>query len=112
MELTTRSSVVNKEREWSTDQDGPNDKPVDIWFNGNWVPAFFKDIRAGDFFLIIGTNLESDKCFVARSNAIKMGVWSGHRTYMIKDGMEIAQAPALKEINSAETLPQVVPILK
>lgn len=104
-------SVVS-ERLWSTDQDGPNDKMVDIWFNNKWVPAYFKDIRKGDFFLMIGLDLEPGKCFVAMSSARALGKWSGNQTYIINDGMEIAQAPALKDI-PAETLPhQVLPLLE
>ena len=111
-ETSSADSIVNNHRVWSTEQDGPNDKTVDIWHEGRWVPAYFKDIKAWDFFLMIEMNLEPGKCFLAKSPAIKMGVWNGHRTYMVKDGMEIVQAPALKEINPAKALPNNPPLLK
>lgn len=103
---------VNNQRVWSTEQDGPNDKTVDIWYNGKWVPAYFKDILKGDFFLMIGLDLEPGRCFLAGSDARTCGrSVTGHMTYIIPQGMEIVQAPALKDI-PADTLPQpAVPLL-
>lgn len=101
---TSEGALVNKTRTWSTEQDGKNDKTVDIWFNNTWVPAYFKDILAGDFFMMIGMDLEPGRCFLAGSDAKKCGVWQGHQTFIIQRGMEIVQAPALKDI-PAETLP-------
>lgn len=90
-------ATVNS-RTWSTEQDGPNDKMVDIWHNNRWVPAFFKDILAGDFFMVIGVDLEPGRCFLAGSDAKACGHWNGKQTFIVQRGMEIVQAPALKDI--------------
>src|SRR6478736_1504632 len=55
-------------RQWSTEQDGPNDHSVDIWWRGKWIPAFFKDIKKGDFYMLLNANLEPDRCFLAGSD--------------------------------------------
>lgn len=94
-------------RQWSTEPDGPNDRPVDIWnpATGNWVPAFFKDIRKGDFYLILNVNLEPDKCFLAASDCqrtVPQSRWSFKEeppTFIIRNGSEIVQAPTIKDIN-------------
>lgn len=96
-------------RQWSTEPDGPNDRQVDIWYNGNWVPAFFKDIRKGDFYLILGVNLEPEKCFLAASDCqrtVPQHRWSYKEeapTFFIRLGSEVVQAPAIKDINPAVT---------
>jgi len=87
-------------RQWSTEQDGPHDRPVDIWYNGSWVPAFFKDIKAGDFFLILDHNLDPGKCFHAMSDCKRCGTANGHSNFIIMKGMEIVQAPTIKDITA------------
>jgi hypothetical protein len=108
----SKSSELVNSRQWSTEQDGPNDKTVDIWWNGKWVPAYFKDIKKGDFFLMIGLDLEPGRCFLAKSNAKKCGVFGGNQTYIVNDGMEVVQAPAIVEINPVHTLPQAIQLLE
>lgn len=98
-------------RVWSTEPDGPNDRQVDIWnpASGNWVPAFFKDIRKGDFYLILGVDLEPEKCFLAASDCqrtVPMRRWSSKEeppTFFIRNGSEIVQAPAIKDIPAITT---------
>ena len=96
-------------REWTTEPDGPNDRPVDIWYNGSWVPAFFSNIRKGDFYLILDMNLEPDKCFRAASDCqrtVPQSRWSLKEeppTFIIRNGSEIVQAPAIQDINPAIT---------
>jgi len=110
-ELSTEAAVVPP-RVWSTEPDGPNDRPVDIWNSqtGNWVPAFFKDIRKGDFYLILDVNLEPGKCFRAASDcqrSVMPGRWGREDrapTFFIRNGMEIVQAPAIKDINLVKEL--------
>ena len=103
------SVAVVPARVWSSEPDGPNDRQVDIWYNGNWVPAFFKDIRKGDFYLIIGVDLEPEKCFLAASDCqrtVPMRRWSFKEeppTFFIRSGSEIVQAPAIKDITPALT---------
>lgn len=106
------ATLVNKQREWSSHQDGPNDKTVDIWYNNGWTPAYFKDILKGDFFIMIGLDLEPGRCFLAGSNARSCGRFAGNQTYIIPQGMEIVQAPALVDINPASTLPHQTPLLE
>jgi hypothetical protein len=95
--------AVPEARQWSTEQDGPNDKVVDIWYNGSWVPAFFKDIRKGDFYLILDVHLNPTQCFLAASNCQRstpMRRWSSKEeapTFFIRNGSEIVQAPAIHE---------------
>lgn len=105
------SVAVVPPRVWSSEPDGPNDRPVEIYnpASGNWVPAFFKDIRKGDFYLILGVNLEPEKCFRAASDCqrtVPHRRWSFKEeppTFFIRNGSEIVQAPAIKDITPALT---------
>lgn len=126
MNLTVSSSTPNQStssevavtppRQWSTEPDGPNDRQVDIWnpATGNWVPAFFKDIRKGDFYLILNVDLEPDKCFLAASNcqrSVVPGRWGGADsapTFFIRNGSEIVQAPAIKDIPALTNEPHLL----
>lgn len=98
--------IALKTRAWRTEPDGPNDRQVDIWYNGKWIPAFFSDIKAGDFFLLLDVKLDPTQCFYAASDCqrhVLRGRWGaadGHPTHVIRNGSEIVQAPALKDINS------------
>lgn len=88
-ELTTRT--------WRTEPDGEFDRPVEIWFNANWVPAFFSDIKAGDFYLDLNIKLEPGRCFRAASNAKRIADRSDtNPTYLIARGCEVVQAPYLQ----------------
>ncbi len=89
-------------RYWADEPDGPNDRPIEIWISGNWVPAYFSDLRAGDFFLDLKANLDPGRCFRATSNVTR-SVYLGVASFVVK-GMEIVQAPALAEV-VLETLP-------
>lgn len=108
---TSSDVAVVPPRVWSTEPDGPNDRPVDIWNSqtGNWVPAFFKDIRKGDFYLILNVDLEPDKCFRAASDCqrtVPHRRWSFKEeppTFFIRNGSEIVQAPAIKDITPVLT---------
>lgn len=107
-ELQTRSALVPVSRVWSTERQGVNDVDVDIWNpeSGNWVPAFFSDIRKGDFYLLIGVNLEPGRCFIAGSDVRSSGGRSP--TFVILGGAEIGQAPAMKDVPLVEgTLPRL-----
>lgn len=100
------TAVVLKTRQWSIEPDGKYDRPVDIWNpeTGNWIPAFFKDIKAGDFYLLIGVDMEPGRCFRAGSDARRMAArpkYSGapeDPSFVILGGMEIVQAPAMKDL--------------
>lgn len=97
-------------RIWSTEPDGPNDRAVDVWnpATGNWIPAFFKDIKKGDFYLLIGFDAGPDRCFLAGSDVKRYAPperWGGGRvpdaTFVILGGAEIVQAPSLVDITPA-----------
>ena len=106
------TAVVPKTRQWSTEPDGKYDRAVDIWVNGKWVPAYFKDILAGDFYLLIGVDLEPGRCFRAGSDARRMSArpqYSGapeDPSFVILGGMEIVQAPAMKDLPALTTDPK------
>lgn len=100
-------------RVWRAEADGPNDRPVDIWWAGKWVPAWFSDIKAGDFYLLLDHKLEPDRCFYAASDCKRhmprgniYSAQEGHPTHIIRNGSQIVQAPALKDINTV-ALPEV-----
>ena len=113
-ELTvTTGSITNSTaidciptRRWRAEPDGPNDKQVDIWYRGKWVPAFFSDIKEGDCYLILDVNLEPTLCFYAASDCkryVPPGNYRGsygHPTFIIARGSEIVQAPAIKDVNT------------
>jgi hypothetical protein len=107
--IVSGSTPAVVSRQWSDEPDGPNDKQVDIWWNGNWVPAYMKDIKAGDFYLILGVTLEPTQCFYAASDCVRYvsrGRWGAEDSapnFMIKNGTEIVQAPAIKDIPAIET---------
>lgn len=88
-----QSSVPALHRSWKTEPDGPNDRPVDIWFNANWVPAYFSDIKKGDFFLDIKVDLEQGRCFLATTDVCR-SVWKGVPSF-VTQGLEVVQAPAI-----------------
>jgi|SRR5471030_130558 len=90
------NSEVALRRQWSSEPDGLNDKAIEIWHNGNWVPAYFKDLRAGDFFLNLDSKLNADQCFLAKSNC-KRSVWNHIPSFMV-EGIEVVTAPAMKDI--------------
>jgi hypothetical protein len=108
---TTKGSVAETSpRKWSTVQDGPLDPAVDIWWNGKWVPAYYKDIRAGDFFLYLTEELNPDLCYYAHANARTFGTFNGHNNYGINGATEVKQAPAIRDINT-KALPHEVLLL-
>lgn len=84
-------------RTWSLQARGVNDRPVDIWYNNKWVPAFFSDIKKGDFFLGLNSNLEPGACYRAFSN-VSASTYHGITSFHIT-GMEIVQAP---EVHTTE----------
>lgn len=93
--LVSQGSVA-LHRSWSTEKDGPNDKPIEIWYNGNWVPAFFKDIKPGDFFLMLDHNLDPSMCFMSKSG-VRRTLWNGIPTFSI-EGLEVVQRSSIKDI--------------
>lgn len=97
-DLQIRSALAPVSRAWKTERQGVNDVDVDIWNpeTGNWIPAFFSDIRKGDFYLLIGVNLEPGRCFVAGSDVRNNG--GKNPTFVILGGAEIGQAPAMKDV--------------
>jgi hypothetical protein len=95
MDLVTRTAVVT--RVWSTEQDGPNDRCIEIWYNNNWVPAYFKDLKKGDFFLNQNSHLNVDQCFLAKSDC-RRSVYRSVVSFLI-EGIEVVQAPAFVEPN-------------
>lgn len=97
---TDSSQIVN--RVWSTEQDGPYDKHIEIWHNGNWVPAFFKDLRKGDFFLNLDSHLNPDQCFMVSSN-VKRIMERGRASFIV-EGIQIVQAPSIKDIETERLL--------
>ncbi len=78
-------------RNWALDPDGPNDRPIEIWYNNNWVPAYFSNLQNGDFFLDLTANLDPGRCFKATSN-VQKSVYRGVASFVVK-GLEIVQAP-------------------
>ncbi len=105
-DTNSTASELIPARQWSSTQDGPQDPIVDIWYNGKWVPAYFKDIRAGDFFLYLDSQLNPDQCFFAKTPARSIGVWQGQKCWAV-DGLEIKQAPAIRDVNTRSTLPSI-----
>jgi hypothetical protein len=93
-------------RTWKNEPDGPNDREVDIWYNSKWVPAFFSDIQEGDFFLDVKMgNIEAGKCFFAKSKVYRsVSPRTGWASFVVQ-GIEVVQAPAIKDINTIATLP-------
>lgn len=87
-------------RKWRDTPDGSNDFIVDIWYNGKWVPAYFSDIKKGDFYLLLNVNLDPTQCFFAAADCIRMGGSPWAPTLGIPKGSEIVQAPAIKDINT------------
>jgi hypothetical protein len=84
-------------RQWRDEPLGRYDRQVDIWWNGKWVPGFFSDIRAGDFFLDINMKtLEPGRCFAAAEAPTRSGD-PANPTFMLR-GAQITQAPATQEI--------------
>lgn len=105
---STASVSISPPRQWRDSPDGRNDKQVDIWYNGKWVPAYFSDIKTGDFYLILDVDLAPTLCFFAASDVRRYassrsyltGAQEGHPSFMIRNGSEIVQAPAIKDINT------------
>lgn len=99
--LTAGTTTVSiQTRQWRAEPDGPNDIPADIWYNGKWVPAWFSDIKAGDFYLLMDANLEPDRCFYAASDVRRNIQRNGQPQHVIRNGSQIVQAPAIKDINT------------
>lgn len=90
--LVVKTDVVPVVREWRSEPKGRYDRPVDIWYNQNWVPAFFSDIKKGDFFLDSAVASGEGRCFLAKSDCMQ-SCWIGDWSFVIS-GMEIVQAPA------------------
>lgn len=105
--LTTLPSdagaVATETRNWKAEPDGEFDRPVEIWYNNNWVPAFFSDLHSGDFFLDLKANLDPGRCFKATSDILR-SVYKGKASFIVK-GLEIVQAPEHVE-KVVEALPE------
>lgn len=112
--LPTVRSVYH--RQWREEPLGRYDRQVDIWWNGKWVPGFFSDIQAGDFFLDINMKTsEPGRCFAAAEAPKRTGTDIDNPTFILR-GAQITQAPEtqeLKDINQIEgdklCLPQPQP---
>lgn len=100
-ELTIRSQVaILPKRQWKDEPDGPNDRPVEIWYNNNWVPAFFSDVKKGDFYLWSGVDLlEPGKCFFANSDCVPQQGNQYKYGFVVVSGSEIVAAPERKEVD-------------
>lgn len=104
--------AVKPHRVFRDEPDGINDREIEIWYNDNWVPAFFSDIKAGDFYLMdpLKHTHREDQCFFAASDckySYMMNRYSenlGPKTFIISQGSQIVQAPKLPErtINELE----------
>lgn len=95
LEVRTRLVI----RHWRSEPLGIYDRAVEIWYNNTWVPAYFSDILAGDFFLDLKMNLEPDRCFLAASNVVALNTSSDNPTLLLKNGSQIVQVPAKVEID-------------
>jgi hypothetical protein len=84
-------------RNWVEEPDGPNDRQIEIWWNNNWVPAYFSDIRSGDFYLLLDTKLDEGRCFLAKSDVLK-SPYRGVVSFIVPNGVEIVQAPSIKDV--------------
>lgn len=109
MDLTTITQVTelvdDSGRKWRAEPDGPNDRPVDIYYNGTWVPAYFSDLQKGDFFLDVKMmRIEDNQCFMATSKLIRSVSPHSQKASFIIQGLEVVQAPALK-IKDINALP-------
>lgn len=92
-------------RTWRSEPDGQYDRQVDIWYNNNWVPAYFSDIRRGDFFLDVKLgDIGKDRCYLAKSDVKRIksiwpeSDWRHNDPSFQVQGLEIVQAPAIKDI--------------
>jgi hypothetical protein len=96
-----RTNVV-KYRSWKTEPDGPDDKEIEIFWNANWIPAYFSDLKKDDFFITLNANLNPDQCFLAKSD-VKRIPYRDKVTFVIQ-GMEVVQAPStvIKESHQIE----------
>jgi hypothetical protein len=93
-------TVTYAKRVFREEPDGPNDRMVDIYYNGKWIPAYFTDIKKGDFFLDINAaTLDPGRCFFAASDCHEGGTWNGIKTFIIPNGAQIVTAPETKEID-------------
>ncbi len=107
--ITTRTIPTSATaRHWKSEPDGPNDRPIEIWCNNSWVPAFFSDLQDQDFFIDLKANLDPDRCFKATSNLMR-SVFNGIPSFVIK-GLEIVQAPKIEE-KVITALPSSEPLL-
>ena len=88
-------------RTWHAEPDGPNDREIDIWYRGSWVPAYFSDIQNGDFFLDVKMGeIAAGKCFLAKSKLYRsVSPITGKASFVVQ-GIEVVQAPAIKDINT------------
>ena len=102
-------------RFWRDEPWGPNDREIEIWYNGNWVPAFFSDLKKGDMFLDVAIGaLNPGKCYgcstdVKVSYMTRRGALDeGPPSFMIQ-GLEILQAPTIKDIQPEGDTPWLSP---
>lgn len=71
------------------------------------MPAFFSEIRAGDFYLVDTIHVQPGSALYAASDCIRFvprgryGQEDGWPTFMIKNGSEIRQLP-MRDINPVD----------
>jgi hypothetical protein len=103
IDMAVNSRELALHRSWRSEPHSPTDREVDIWFNGNWVPAYFSDLQKGDFFIVDSPALKKGECFSAQSN-VRIELYRGQYTYVIPRGALVAQL-AEKVINPLHSRP-------
>lgn len=81
---------------------------MEIWWNNNWVPTYFSDIREGDYYIVHSTraNLGPDQCFYAASDAKPRYDFRGNLVgSIILRGSEIRRAPQIEKDITPTALP-------
>jgi hypothetical protein len=78
---------------------GYNDKPVEIFYDGQYVPSFMSCLRAGDFFLMEGKAFGSKEpvCMLCKSAPTVDTRYSQENPTIVMGVTEIAQAPPTVE---------------
>lgn len=114
--VTLNNELTVKTRAFTPEPLSPYAKPVDIWYSNQWLPAYFSDLREGDFFLILDNSLSPTECFYCAGNVYSTNSRGG-LTFIMPRGCSVVQRPALElkdintlandEVNNTHTIKQL-----
>ena len=103
-----RSETVVRRRTWTSEPTYPDEPVVEIWWNNNWVPTYFSDIREGDYYIVhsLRASLGPDQCFYAASDAKPRYNYRNELVgSIILRGSEIKRAPKTEKDITPTALP-------